>query len=119
KDRPEHRRAFVAKCVALLQNQVSVSIIDLVTLRNFNLYGELLAFLGHNDPSLGPEPPPLYAMSCRGTKKDDTWLLEVWSHTLALGQALPTLPLWLAEDFAVPLELEECYEETCRVLRIP
>ena len=36
-----------------------------------------------------------------------------------LLQPLPTLPLWLADNFAVPLELEECYEETCRVLRIP
>ena len=29
-----------------------------------------------------------------------------------------TLPLWLAEDLAVPLELEATYEKTCRVLRI-
>jgi hypothetical protein len=43
----------------------------------------------------------------------------MWTHTLALGTPLPTLPLWLAENFAVPLELELSYEETCRVLRIP
>ena len=35
-----------------------------------------------------------------------------------LGQPLPTLPLWLDEDLSVPLDLEESYEETCRVLRI-
>jgi hypothetical protein len=40
-------------------------------------------------------------------------------QTLELGQPLPTLPLWLAENFAVPLELEMSYEETCRTLRIP
>jgi hypothetical protein len=34
------------------------------------------------------------------------------------GQALPRLPLWLTEDFAVTLDLEASYEETCRVLRI-
>lgn len=33
KDRPEHRRTFVAKCAALFQNQVSVTIVDLVTIR--------------------------------------------------------------------------------------
>ena len=33
KDRPEHRRAFVAKCAALLQNRVCVAIVDLVTTR--------------------------------------------------------------------------------------
>jgi len=26
--------------------------------------------------------------------------------------------LWLADNLAVPLELEASYEETCRVLRI-
>jgi len=35
------------------------------------------------------------------------------------GQPLPTLPLWLADNLAVPLELAECYEEPCRNLRIP
>lgn len=119
KDRPEHRRAFVAKCAALLQQLVSVSIIDLVTTRNFNLYSDLLELLGRGDPSLKPEPPPLYAVACRGTKREDVWQLEAWMHSLTLGQALPTLPLWLADNLAVQLELEECYEETCRALRIP
>jgi hypothetical protein len=119
KDRPEHRRAFVAKCAALLQQRVSVTIIDLVTTRNFNLYGDLLELLDRSDPSLEPEPLPLYIVACRGTKRDDAWHLETWMHALTLGQALPTLPLWLADNFAVPLELEACYEETCRVLRIP
>jgi hypothetical protein len=32
---------------------------------------------------------------------------------------LPTLPLWVADDFAVPLELDATYEETCKGLRIP
>src|SRR5688500_17828143 len=31
KERPEHRRLFVAKCAALLQQRVSVAIVDLVT----------------------------------------------------------------------------------------
>jgi uncharacterized protein DUF4058 len=119
KDRPEHRRAFVAKCTALLQQRVSVTIIDLVTTRNFNLYGDLTELLGQHDPALDPESPPLYAVACRGTKRQDVWQLETWMHALVLGQALPTLPLWLADNLAVPLELEECYEETCRVLRIP
>ena len=118
KDRPEHRRAFVAKCVALLQQLVSVTIIDLVTTRTFNLYHELLELIGQADPSPGAEPPPLYAVACRQTKKGDAWLLETWAHGLTLAQPLPTLPLWLADNLAVPLELEACYEETCRVLRI-
>jgi Protein of unknown function (DUF4058) len=119
KDRPDHRHAFVAKCAALLQSRVSVTIIDLVTTRNFNLYRELLEFIGQTDPSLGLEPPSLYATACRGTKQADSWLIETWAETLTLGQPLPTLPLWLSDTIAVPLGLEESYEETCRVLRIP
>ena len=119
KDRPEHRSAFVAKCVALLEQLVSVTVIDLVTIRNFNLYRNLLETLGKVEPFWEKDPPPLYTVACRNTKKDDRWLLESWAQTLTLGQPLPTLPLWLADNLSVPLELEACYEETCRALRIP
>jgi hypothetical protein len=119
KDRPEHRRIFVAKCAALLQNRVSVTIVDLVTNRTFNLYGDLMDLFGQTDPSLVDGTPPLYAVACRWARKEDAWLLETWSHPLTLGQPLPTLPLWLADNLAVPLDLEPSYEETCRVLRIP
>jgi hypothetical protein len=119
KDRPEHRRVFAAKCAELLRQHVSVTIVDLVTTRNFNLYGELLELIGQPDPFLAPEPPPLYAVACRGRREDEQWHFETWAHTLTLGRPLPTLPLWLANDFAVPLELEPSYEETCRLLRIP
>lgn len=118
KDRPEHRHAFVAKCLVLLQNRVCVAIVDLVSTRNFNLYGELLERMGQTDSLLGPEPPNLYAVSCRFRKTGESWLLEGWPSSLTIGQPLPTLPLWLAEDFSVPLNLEESYEETCRILRI-
>ena len=119
KDRPEHRRAFVAKCAALLQNRVCVAIVDLVTTRTSNLYSDLMELFGQTDPSLADEPPSLYAVACRWARKGDAGLLETWTHPLALGQPLPTLPLWLAENLAVPLELEPSYEETCRILRIP
>lgn len=126
KDRPDHRRTFVAKCAALLQRGVSVSLVDLVTTRRFNLYADLIDLLGQTDPSLIPEPPPLYAAACRwrrdessnGARTGGSWRLETWAHALEIGRPLPTLPLWLATDFAVPLELESTYEETCRVFRI-
>jgi hypothetical protein len=119
KDLPEHRRAFVAKCAALLQERVCVAIVDLVTIRSSNLYADLMEFIGQADPSMGEGPPPLYAVACRFSKEKEARMLETWAHPLALGQALPTLPLWVAPDLAVPLELEASYEETCRVLRIP
>jgi hypothetical protein len=118
KDRPENRRAFVTKCAALLQQQVSVAIVDLVTTRQFNLYGDLLELIGETDPALAPEPPPLYTAACRWIRRDEAWHFETWTHPLALGQPLPTLPLWLADDLAVPLQLEASYEEACRILRL-
>ncbi len=123
KDRQEHRQAFVAKCAMLLQNQVSVTIVDLVTIRSNNLYAELLDFIGKNDPALGDTPPATYAVACRATKRDtkpgEDWQLESWFESLHIHKPLPRLPLWLADNFSIPLDLEESYEETCRVLRIP
>lgn len=119
KDRPEHRRAFVAKCAGLLREQVAVAIVDIVTARTQNLYAELLEFIGQSDPTLKPEPPLLYATACRFTKRANEWLLETWPQPLALGRPLPTLPLWLADNLAVPLELEESYEQSCSILNIP
>jgi hypothetical protein len=122
KDRPENRRLFVSKCAELLRQQVSVTIVDVVTLRRANLYSDLLEPIGQPDPSLGPEPPGIYAAACRWRSvivpPREFSRLEAWAHRLAVGQPLPTLPLWLSEDLAVPLELEASYEETCRVLRI-
>lgn len=118
KDRPSHRRAFAAKCATLLQQKVSVILVDLVTVRHSNLYADLLELLGQSDPSLVPEPPPTYAVACRAHEMKQSWQLETWVHPLKLGASLPTLPLWLSADLAIPLDLESSYEETCKVLRI-
>ena len=120
KDRPEHRRLFVAKCAALLQQQVSVVIVDVVTTRDFNLYADLLEMLDQRDPGLGTHPPSLYAVACRHRESHNgKGLLEAWTPPLALGQPLPCLPLWLTDTLAVPLNLEESYEQTCSDLRLP
>ena len=44
--------------------------------------------------------------------------LEAWSHTLSVGQPLPTLPLWLREDLVMALDLEQSYEQACSDLWI-
>lgn len=113
KDRPEHRNVFVAKCAALLQKGVAVSLVDIVSTRRFNLYMELLAMIGHTDPALADPPPYLYAASCRWVRRGQRTILEAWSHELAIGRPLPTLPLWLSEDQVVPLDMEQSYEKTC------
>jgi hypothetical protein len=119
KDRPESRRAFVAKVAALLQREVCVSIVDLVTIRQFNLYADLLELVGRTDPMLGPEPPALYAVTVRGRKRERRRsVLDTWFCPMHLGHPLPALPIWLDIDLGVTLDLETSYEETCRVLHI-
>jgi hypothetical protein len=118
KDRPEKRNAFVGKCAALVQNGIAVSIVDVVTTRQFNLYAELMTFLGHPDPTMSVDPPHLYAATCRWVPQGERAFLESWSHPLGLGAALPTLPLWLADALVVPLDLEQSYERTCHDLWI-
>ena len=97
KDQPEHRRVFVAKCAALLRQGVSVAIVDLVTTRKFNLYTDLLAVIGIEDPMLGTKPPSIYASACRWRIPKKSAVLEAWSYKLEIGQPLPTLPIWLAD----------------------
>jgi hypothetical protein len=119
KDRPESRQLFVAKCARLLQKGICLSIIDLVTIRHANLYTELLTLINCSDPSFAPDPPAIYAVTCRTRAVDRRTRVEIWSHVLTLGQPLPELPIWLSDRQAVALDLEGSYEATCRVLRIP
>jgi hypothetical protein len=119
KDRAVSRRAFVAKCAALLQQGVCVSLVDLVTTRDFNLYIDLLSQLDLSDPAFLPRPSSTYAVTCRCRKIGDIQKLENWAYSLVVGQPLPKIPIWLSEDQNVMLDLETSYEETCRVLRIP
>jgi hypothetical protein len=117
-DRPEGRQLFVAKCFNLLRQDVCLSIVDLVTIRQFNLYTELLALLDRRDPAFSAPVPPIYAVTCRKRSVGRQTKLDTWSHPLAVGQPLPSLPVWLSETQSVALDLETSYEETCRVLRI-
>jgi hypothetical protein len=120
KDRPGTRKVFLGKLATLLQQGVCVSIVDLVSLRQANLYAELLTLLGHSDPVLCETPPPLYAVTLRGRRhpRKRTSLLDAWFYPMTIGQPLPTIPIWLAPALRVMLPLETSYQETCRILGI-
>jgi hypothetical protein len=118
KDRPDHRKAFVAKCVSLIQAGVSVSIIDVVTTRNFNLYEEVLDYLDKSDAALLPAAPGLYIATCRARMAKPESQFETWFYPLELGEAIPELPIWLDDYRHVMLDLEGSYEQTCKTLRI-
>jgi len=119
KDRPEGREVFVGKVASLLQQGVSVSPVDPVSVRQANLYAELLTLLGRSDPALAPTAPPLYAVTLRSRKPPKRRpLLDAWFYPMTVGQTLPTLPIWLSPDLRVMLPLETSYQETCRILGI-
>ena len=117
KDRPQGRTAFVDKCHALLQQEVCVVIVDIVTNYTANLYAELAARLGAQPPTIAD--CTIYAVTCRTRPGRRGVRVETWEHELSVGSPLPTLPLHLSEEFKVPLELEATYEDTCHGLRIP
>jgi hypothetical protein len=119
KDRPVSRRAFVGKVAALLQRDVCVSLVDVVTIRQFNLYADLLEFVGAKDPALVREQPFLYAATIRGRKRPrQRSVADTWFYAMQIGQSLPALPIWLDVDLSVTLDLESSYEEACRFLHI-
>jgi len=118
KDRAESRATFISKVATLLKNDICVSIVDVVSTYDVNLYAELMSFLQVVDPALGSEPPPMYAATLRMRYEDRHRMMDNWYHPLAVGQTLPTLPIWLKETWAISLDLESSYEETCRTLRI-
>jgi hypothetical protein len=117
KDRQTARRSFSAKCAAYLQAGVSVVVVDIVTARGGNLYAALLDQLSINEGENGHAD--LYAFACRAVPPDEPGRLETWVAPLAVGSLLPTLPLWLESDLAVPLELERSYEATFVEMRVP
>lgn len=118
KDRPSQRRAFAIKCISYLQQGSSVVVVDVVTPRRANFHAEILQLLEIEGHDAWQSPTDLYAVAYRASSTDDRRHLEAWPAPLAIGTALPRLPLWLGVDVCVPLELEASYLATCEDLRI-
>ena len=119
KDRPASRELFLSKLTALLQQNVAVTLVDLVTSRPANLYAQWLESMERSDPVLGEAPTNLYVATVRACRRlGRPWRVEAWFVPLTLGQPLPTIPLWLGANQSVAYDLEPSYEETCRLLRI-
>ncbi|BAZ16241.1 hypothetical protein NIES4071_81160 [Calothrix sp. NIES-4071] len=116
KDRLSHRNAFVSKCETYLRQGIGLVIVDVVTERKANLHNELLArVVGSNASFFNAE---LYATAYRLVKRDGEYSLDIWQEQLAVGCALPTLPLWLHGEICLPVDLNTIYERTCREQRV-
>jgi hypothetical protein len=113
KDTPAERRAFATKCASYLSQGVSVIIVDIVTSRRADLHGELLRLMEAGDVLPLPSEAALYAVAYGPVRRGERDEIDVWRSPLAVGRPLPTLPLWLRADLAVPVELEATYAEAC------
>ena len=116
KDRIRSREAFAARCAGYLRRGCGLVVVDAVTTRRADLQSDLLAALGTDaEPSVSVA---LAAVSYRAIGRDERAQLQAWPASLEVGQPLPTLPLWLAADLAVPLDLEASHAAACVDLRI-
>jgi hypothetical protein len=115
KDRVRAREAFTGKCADYLRRGCGLVVVDVVTTRRADLHTDLLA-------ALGAEPTPLSSslavVSYRAVGRESEGQLQAWPAALEVGRPLPTVPLWLAPDLAVPLDLEASHTAACRDLRI-
>ena len=117
KDRPETRRAFVAKCLSYLQMGMGLVIVDIVTQRPANLHDELVSLL--EQPAFRFQvPASLYAAAYRPVRRTTGDGIDLWLHGLSVGQPLPILPLALRGAATVPLDLESTYGQVCQDSRL-
>lgn len=122
KDSEDNRRAFAVKCASYLQKGISVVVVDTVTNRRADLHDELCDLLDSADTLRWSSPTGLSAVVYRATRvaggAAKSLALDVSAYQLGVGSELPTVPLWLKRDVAVPLELELTYGQACKSLRI-
>ena len=118
KDRPAHRQAFAIKCASYLQDGISVMIVDVVTEQHGNLHADLLELLKLKIATPGQAADDLYATAYRPMIGAEQSRVEIWAEALGLGASLPTLPLWLTAELALPVNLEETYRAACAARRI-
>ncbi|MBY0228544.1 MAG: hypothetical protein K2W96_04610 [Gemmataceae bacterium] len=115
KDRPAARRTFAGKGAGYLRSNIGLVVVDVVTVRQQDLHRELLELLELDAEA--EEVEPLYAGAYR-TVGTGAARLDMWPQRLRVGGELPTLPLWLSPELAVPVDLAASYAAACEMLRI-
>jgi hypothetical protein len=93
-------------------------IVDAVTTRRANFHAELLRLLETDVSDAWQSSTGIYAVAYRSATMEEKRELRAWPESLAVGAALPRLPLWLGVDICVALDLDASYQATCEDLRI-
>jgi hypothetical protein len=117
-DREANRRAFAVKCANYLAQGVSLVVIDVVTSRQADLHADILRLLGHAGPTGLTGTEGLFAAAYRPIVREGAETIEIWPAALAVGSALPTLPLALDAAACLPLDLEATYTTACHRRRL-
>jgi len=118
KDRDTKRRLFAAKCATYLSRGVGLVVLDVVTTRQGNVHNELLNLVGLDAASAMPPGACTYTVAYRPLRRDGQEQVEAWPAPLAVGDTLPAVPLSLAADFCVRVDLEAAYAEACQRRRV-
>lgn len=113
------REQFAAKCLSYLGKGIGLVVIDIVTASHFNLHNELVRIAGHDDAFLMPDDVWIYVTAYRPVRRKKTDLIDLWPWPLAVGAALPAVPLALRSYGCVRLDLEASYAEACARTRTP
>jgi hypothetical protein len=117
RDRPQTRRAFAVKCASYLTQGIHLIVADIVTNRAANLHNEIMSLMETTNFRLPPESK-LYSVAYRPVLRDSREEIDIWPATYSIGECLPTLPLYVSADFAVQVDFEAAYQETCQKLRL-
>ncbi|HEY3788269.1 MAG TPA: DUF4058 family protein, partial [Urbifossiella sp.] len=117
KKSPDARRAFCMKSAAYFQHGIGLIIVDPVTDRRFNLHNEIAQLLAQSEQFAMPGNSFIYASAYRPIPAESQAAIEAWAYELTIGEALPTVPLYLRGHGCIPLDLEATYMETRRRVR--
>ncbi len=112
KDRPATRDDFNAKCQSYLKTGIGILVVDVVTKRWADLHAELLARLDPADPVV-----PIRSLAATSYRPGSEQL-AIWRELLAVGEDLPTMPLWLKTGPCLAVDLGTTYQQVCDMLKI-
>jgi hypothetical protein len=117
KDRPEARRAYAMKCANYLYQGIGLIVIDIVTDRHANLHNETMQLMQAGPPThIAAEAQ--YAVAYRPIRRQGRDEVDLWRSTFTVGQGLPVLPLVVAADLILPVDLEATYMDACSRRRL-
>jgi len=117
KDRPEARRAYAMKCANYLYQGIGLIVIDIVTDRHANHHNETMQLMQAGLPThITAEAQ--YAVAYRPIRRQGRDEVDLWRSTFTVGQGLPVLPLVVAADLILPVDLEATYMDACSRRRL-